>query len=218
MPRRAKEKPAEPQGEAPGEGHNSREQKEILLLNHVANLRQANASITVAMSAVKVAKKAAKLVRNAAKLDGFTLKILDEALEIESQVGERREQERQAEERVFVFETLGLPLGMRQGELDLPAPKRDAKFWGDLGYQRGIAGEPQDAADVPPEFLQAYLKRHTAGAEKLAWAQAERGQNPERVGGVGTGPTARELGGDDDDEDDDDDGQAVRRVEDPLLN
>jgi len=178
-----------------GELKNALDEREALLHQSVADLRTANAAIERAQAAVKVAKKAAKIVRNAAKLRGFTLAILDEALKREGQ-GNAREQQAHEEERAFVFKALGLPVGLlhQSGDFDFGDPeKRDERYWGDEGYRRGVQGLDADLPEgIPPHFHQVFLLRHAAGADRLAWAQAERGLNPE-MKGSGGGPTAAEI-------------------------
>lgn len=192
-------------------GHNS-DAMEISLLKHMAQFRDDRLIIAEAQEALKAVKKRHKISRNAAKQDGWLLKVLDEALDVEE--NNDRDAVKEADQRRFVFETLALPLGLHNGEL-FGEPANDAQdeaYWGDRGYNDGLKGLAAKApAGVSPQFIQAYLRRHAAGADRVAWAQAEAGVNTEHLG-TGTGPTAREIGGDDDD---DETGDAS---DDPLLN
>lgn len=190
--------------EDPGIGSNSGADpaREAALLRHVDQLRGANNAIEMAQGAVKNAKKAAKIIRNAAKTDGFTLKILDEALKREGQ-GNAREQQSQEEERTFVFRTLGLPCGpVEQGELNLTPHKRNEKYWADDGYRAGLQGKEATPPDgMPAEHMQVWLRQRAAGVERVNWALAEEGHNPERApGSHGGGPTADEIAREHEDE------------------
>ena len=181
-----------------GEGHNS-QAREIALLKHIAAIREQNDKLAEVMSLAKVIKKDLKRVRNLAKEANFTLSIIDEALKIEAK-GNDRETQKAAEERVFVFQCLGLPTGMRQGDLfsDLPNEALDESFWSDNGYNAGLRGmEAKPPTQMPPHLTQTWMLRHAAGRERISWAQAEQA-NPEKRGD-GVGPTAADIASTNDD-------------------
>ena len=175
MARTPKTKPEE-------EGHNSLA-REAALHRFMDAIKTAHAAVEEAQTVVVARKKVETEARNAAIAGGFTLKVLDQALKLEAQ-GNRREQAAQEEERYFVFKARGLPLGNEvQLELDLgDSEKKDEEFWGADGYNSGLKGEARTPPpECPPHFHQAWMLRHVAGTERLAWAQAQEGLNPEKT-------------------------------------
>lgn len=165
------------------EGHNINA-RESSLLFHVQQFRESRAKIAELMVPLKNAQKVFTTRRNAASQAGWTLEILDKALKREEQ-GNRRQQSKQAEEEAFVMRMLGLPFGNSDEQMDMFADAdqdtKDEFFWGQHGYSQGLRGLPAKAPpDMPTQFLQAWLKRHAAGAERLAWAASEQGHSPER--------------------------------------
>ena len=152
-------------------GDNS-EAREAALLVNMARLRAVNAEVDMAKAVVDGAKENRKVVRGEILADGFKLKVLDEAIAKEKQ--SRVDQQAEENERRFVFTSLGLPIAQDGVDLETAA-QRDEKFWGDHGYATGVKGlAAEKPPGIPPEFLQVWLKRHAAGADRLAWAQAEQ--------------------------------------------
>lgn len=208
--------------EAPGIGHNS-DAHQAALLTHLTKFRAHRAKIQEIMDVLKAAKKAYKVARSEAKLYGFTLEILDEALDVES-VNDR-DAAKAAAERRFVFETLGLPLGISNGELfgDQPSDMRDEAYWGQHGFNAGLRDlERKPPSECPQAWQQTWLRQHVAGVEKAMWALAETQNTERRPGSVGTGPTASEIarnGSEQGDElNESDESTGDERIADPLLN
>ena len=200
-----------------GIGHNS-EAMEIAVHRHMAAFHEHLDAIEVAQGAVAAAKKAFKLARNAAKID-FTLKILDEAVALERQTDNERQQEKDEAQRFFIHSVRGLPTATKQADL-FGGPDqdiRDEKYWSDHGYNAGVRGESaMPSPDMPTQFMQTWLKRHVAGADRLAWSMADKGMNPEKGDAdpdAPAPPTAAGLKGDGEEEADDNPAPS-----DPLLN
>lgn len=200
-----------------GIGHNS-EAMEIAVHRHMAAFHEHLDAIEVAQGAVAAAKKAFKLVRNAAKID-FTLKILDEAIALERQAGNGRQQEKDEAQRFFIHSVRGLPTATKQGDLfgGQDQDIRDEKYWSDHGYNAGVRGESATPSpDMPTQFMQTWLKRHAAGADRLAWSMADKGLSPEKGDadpGAPAPPTAADV-----QHDGEDDKDANPAPVDPLLN
>jgi hypothetical protein len=166
----------------PGTGHNSQE-REASIIRHMTVLRPLRDAVEDAKALVKKAQKDFTVARNAAKSDGWTLKLIDKALKVETQQN-RQEQQDQANEEHFIFVTLGLPVALVQGDLfdtDEKREERNEAFWSDHGYNTGLKGLPATPpAEMAPQYLQTWLQRRVAGVERLAWAQAEQEVNPEK--------------------------------------
>jgi hypothetical protein len=167
---------------APGVGDNS-EAREAALIRHMHVLRLARADTDAAKQVVKTRQKVETALRNAANSDGFMLKIIDEALKKEGQT--RVDQQREENDRRFIFSALGLPVAQDGADLVTEA-QRDERFWGQHGYSSGLKGLPAEAPPgMPGEFVQTWMRRHAAGADRLGWAQAEQqGASPERSPGA----------------------------------
>lgn len=173
-----------------GVGHNS-EAMEAQLHIHMGKLRDGRSRIADAQALLKSVKKEVKRDRDAAKQD-FLLKVLDAALDAE-EINDR-DAENEAIQRYFVFDRLGLPTGMKQGDLfGEPADTvRDMEYWGGRGYNAGLKLLPASPPDaMPAQFMQHWLEKHAAGAERTNWAAATLTNVEKR--GSGGGPTADEI-------------------------
>lgn len=166
-----------PKTKSNGEGHNSAA-REGALHNHMQAFHDHLDQIDEAKAGLASLKQRYTLSRNAAKADGFTLKILDEAIKLERK-RDRAEQERQEAERSFVFESRGLPFGLRQADLfgegkETEQAKKHEAFWAKDGYSAGILNlEATPPAECPQEFYQVWLERRAAGVERVKWTAAE---------------------------------------------
>ncbi|HEY5409272.1 MAG TPA: hypothetical protein VIJ94_00970 [Caulobacteraceae bacterium] len=175
--------PGQENDAGPGAGHNA-DAREASLIFHMDQLRTIQAQIDAAMVPVKALQKIQTTRRNAAAGATWTLEILDRALKRERQ-SNRRQLAKVAEEEAFVARTMNLPFGNAEEQLDMfhdaPQEEKDEHFWGQDGYNRGLRGLMAKAPpELPPAFLQTWLKRHAAGAERLSWSQSEQGHSPDR--------------------------------------
>ena len=199
----------EPEPEKPPVDDNVRamteqEEREASFLRHMAALRRQRDIVDEAKGALKAVKKIETRMRNEAKADGWMLKLIDEIMDDESKSRVDLAAENKA--RNFMREIVGLPIG---GQADLfermPEEARDAETWGADGYRAGARGLPaKPPTEMPARFMQDWMKRWTAGKERLDWAQAEQGINPERTRtDIASGPVELEPVDDDEDEGDD---------------
>ena len=203
MAPRAGSKPRKPPEQPSGIGHNlSPDERETIFVRHMAGIRADAAQVDKAKEVVKALQKGLTVKRNACKLDGFPLAIVDEILADEAKT--RADLAAYEESRRFMRDAVGLASG-RQIDLfaTLTPDARSEAEWGEMGYAAGIRGEPgTPPKDMPREFDQTWLKRWGAAQEKLAWALADKGINPERSRtNAGTGPTADEIAAKPEDDD-----------------
>lgn len=153
------------------------EQREDLLLVHLAHARDDARTLEKAMEAVRAVRKLRNRRRNNCRTDGFSLKELDAILEDEAK--DRLTLETEAELRTFMRMTAGVPV-VGPGQLDLfdfggtttkgdPNLDKDDAYYRSLGYAAGLRGEEAVAPDyVAPEFHQAFLGGRMDGQERLA--------------------------------------------------
>lgn len=181
------------------------EQREANLHRHLAAHREIDASIEVQMNILKGLKKQRSKVRAAAKNDQWLLGLIDEQLKEENT--SRRDRDAREAQRSFIRMCCGMPTGTGQGDMvedEKAIAARDEESWARDGYLTGLRGAKCEAPDgMPPEYLKRWTGEWHRGDEKLSWAMAEQGSNPERAPGSTTsGPTAKEIAGgaDDDDE------------------
>jgi hypothetical protein len=166
--------------EATGVGHNS-EAMQASLHQHMAEFRMHRSRLAQANEGLKALKKAFKQARNVAKADGWLLKVLDAALDVED--NNDRDAAAEAEQRRFVFEVLALPLGLKNGELfgDNADPGEAVAYWHKQGYSAGLRNdEASPPKKVPPDHHQDWLRGRSEGVERALWAAAARGVNVER--------------------------------------
>lgn len=156
----------------------TKEQREDLLLVHLAHARQDAAALERAMEGVRAVRKLRNRRRNDARTDGFSLKILDEILEDEAK--DRTLLEAEAELRTFMRSTAKVPvIGKNQQDLfsfDGPTTsKGDASLdqddadWRGRGYAVGMRGGDAVLPEgIPSEHAQAWLAGRMDGQERLA--------------------------------------------------
>jgi ribosome modulation factor len=162
-------------------GHNSgrltQADWESLWLRHLQTLRARRAATLDAKAALKAVQKLETTARNTARGDGYPLAIIDRILDDEGKI--RVDLEEMAALERMMREVAGLPTGVQVNLFGDSGP-RDEAWWGEDGYQAGVAGKPGvPPPECPPEFHQTWLKRWGGGQEKLAWALSEKGVNPE---------------------------------------
>ena len=168
--------------DANGLGHNgpppTPEQREADFLRNMDACRRFRAATDDAKAGMKAIRKQETVVRNTAKQAGFSLKVIDEILADEAKT--RADIVGYEEQRAWARGTVGLANGRQADLFDTPEAKTEFE-WGENGYNAGLRGEPaKPPAEMPPEYVQLWMGRHVAGKERLAWAMAESGLNPDR--------------------------------------
>jgi hypothetical protein len=168
----------------------TREEMAALRLRHIEGIRRARDARIAKQEEARALRKVETRLRNAYKADGFTLEILDEALNREDTPG--RDLVRYEQERHDLFEDLGQAVYV---QADIFEAMGDEEYWRQAGYQAGIAGKPGTPPEkIAPEFIQPWMSGWNGGQERLGWALAERGINPEKkAGSTGSGPTRDEI-------------------------
>lgn len=137
--------------------------REALLVSHMAQARLDNKALEAAMEVIRGVRKVRNRHRNVCKTDGFSLKVLDEVLADE--VRDRLELEDEAEMRTFMRNTARLPV-IGRAQMDLfkdvnqPPPRPTGEVGDDEGYFftegfnagfRGLDGKiPDTVPNGPP--------------------------------------------------------------------
>lgn len=168
--------------------------REALLVSHLAQARLDNKALEAAMEVVRGVRKVRNRHRNLAHNDGFSLKILDEVLNDEAR--DRLELEDEAELRTFMRNTAHLPV-IGRAQMDLfanvneapPKPtgnaNEDEAYWTTEGFRVGFrGGDGAIPHGVPPGMA---TQAWTAGWQS---AQAELGKKLQRAEAINEGRLA----------------------------
>lgn len=164
--------------------------EEAVFLSHLGKLRIQQNKMAVAKAAYDAEKNTMTDIFRLAKSDGFTRKELQAILD--DGAASRRDLTAEEERRMQLRTWAGLPAGTQADLFASPTAAQDELFAEGQGYTAGLRGDTSDMPDTfPPHHAQAWLRGHHAGREKLAWAFAEAGGNPEKKdsGVKVTGPT-----------------------------
>ena len=160
-------------------GDNS-ERLEALIIAHAKYIRDQDAVIEGHQGQVRAAKLVRKgMVAAFTSETGLPIELLKEALgkgqttRVDLQLRENQ--------RRFIFRALAIPVASETTDIETLAA-RDEAFWNRHGYAQGVKDLPAThPPGIPAEFIQAWLRGHAAGCERLSWAQAEQqGTAPER--------------------------------------
>ncbi len=169
--------------EAQGIGHNSEavgSLTEALLISHFSKLRAQQLKVDAKKIELDAERSAMTDLFRLAKVDGLTRKELTTLLDDSksSQRDLQREEERRAQLRSWI----GLPAGTQTDLFArLPEEVKDEQYYEGQGYAAGLRGDSGVAPEeISPRFIQAWLRGWSGGQEKLAWALAEAGRNPEK--------------------------------------
>jgi hypothetical protein len=188
---------SEETGATPGVGHNGDVPEEALFLSHLNKLRKQAGVVAEKKAAYDAEKATMTDLFRMAKVDGFTRKELQAILDDTSaaEPGARRDLVAEEERRAKLRAWAGLPAGSQGDLFDTATPQeaKDELFYEGLGYAAGLRGDDATApTDVPPRFVQAWLRGRMSGQEKLAWGLAEAGRVVDRKPDANAAPVELE--------------------------
>lgn len=172
-----------------GYGHNSGDMpEEAVFITHLNKLRAQQKKAEAKKAEYDAERTALTDLFRQAKADGFSRKELQAILDDSG--ASRRDLQAEEERRVRLRAWAGLPAGV-QGDLfaNTPEAARDELDAEGAGYAAGLRGDDQTMPDnFAPHYAPAFLRGWNAGQERLAWAMAEAGKNPERKDGAEAKP------------------------------
>lgn len=153
--------------------------EEAVFLSHLNKLRLQEAKKAVAKAALDVEANVLTDLFRAAKADGYSRKELQAILD--DGKASRRDLTAEEERRAQLRAWAGLPAGTQADLFGTPSLAQDELYAEGQGYTAGLRGDDSTLPDhIAPNHAPAFLRGYHAGQEKLVWAQAEAGINPER--------------------------------------
>ena len=154
--------------------------EEAVFLSHLNKLRTQQNKVAEKKAALDAERSVMNDLFALAKADKFTRKDLQAILD--DGAASRRdltaEEERRAQLRLWA----GLPAGTQPDLFGTPSLAQDELYAEGQGYTAGLRGDGSEMPDnFAPNHAPAWLRGYHAGQEKLAWAFAEAGGNPEKA-------------------------------------
>lgn len=154
--------------------------EEAVFLSHLNKLRTQQAKMLLKKAEYDAEKNVMTDLFREAKVDKFSRKELQAILD--DGAASRRDLTAEEERRAQLRTWAGLPAGTQADLFASPTAAQDELFAEGQGYTAGLRGDTSEMpSNFPPHHAQAWLRGHHAGREKMAWAFAEAGGNPEKA-------------------------------------